>query len=156
MIQVSQIKKQRDEMWLCQISEQVIRNIFQAHIQSRQHNTTSSEMVSSATEPQSLLEVLHIGIAAYHCQVQEILAEQGKFFDMKTWLQKQVLPHLHSMVPNDQAIETSGENHFPSSIAFRDMCWNGCFHCWTLKRRTRSQLPRFLPFFFWEKTSTVG
>jgi len=62
------------------------------------------------------LEVLHIGIAAYHCQVQEILAEQGKFFDMKTWLQKQVLPHLHSMVPNDQAIETLDENHFPSFL----------------------------------------
>ena len=36
-------------------------------------------------------------------QVKEILAEQGKYFDMKTWLQKQILPHLESMIPDDQA-----------------------------------------------------
>lgn len=37
-------------------------------------------------------------------EVKEILAEQGKYFDMKTWLQKQILPHLESMIPDDQVI----------------------------------------------------
>ena len=36
-------------------------------------------------------------------QVKEIMTEEGKYFDVKTWLQKQVVPHLESMIPEDQA-----------------------------------------------------
>ncbi|CAK9107303.1 Sacsin (DnaJ homolog subfamily C member 29) (DNAJC29) [Durusdinium trenchii] len=37
-------------------------------------------------------------------EVKEIMTEEGKYFDVKTWLQKQVVPHLESMIPEDQVI----------------------------------------------------
>ncbi|CAJ1333935.1 unnamed protein product [Effrenium voratum] len=37
-------------------------------------------------------------------EVKEILTEQQRFFDMKTWLRKQVLPHLADMTPADQDV----------------------------------------------------
>ena len=36
-------------------------------------------------------------------EVKEPLIQQRKYFDSKSWLHKQVLPHLTDMVPDDQA-----------------------------------------------------
>ena len=42
-------------------------------------------------------------------QVKEPLLQQRKYFDAKTWLHQQVLPHLADMVDDDQALGFRGQ-----------------------------------------------
>ena len=133
---------------LCQISEQTMRNIFQAYIQSSPHNKTSNKMVSGGSAHwQHCLPI----IARYR---RSLLSRANS----STWRPGYKSKSCHISTAwfqmTRRKVRGKINDSFPIfASASRDMCWSGCFHCWTLTRRTLSQQPRFKIRIFPHKTS---